>query len=292
MIKSAISFSGQPHAWKECMDTFVNLYDTNLSKCFGHFWWDKSYLNKCYKMHYSMKMEDENVIKKLIDGFNISECKIEPHAELDFTYVEKFNFDTWKGTTVQYNKMMAPILLYCAYSQIKSINNSIKLIDKERYDIIIRTRPDVMYLKDIKSIINNLKFSSNTIFIQNSNEGGHLYAGEFSNCPCDWFYMGDSNTMILFTQLLKNSFKDKYKYGVIHGRDFVRSVARDNGINLQLIDFGAVLYKQTPLFDKQFITPIDFYNNDFDAETCSIKTHEKWPYWIKYVNFKHFKNLK
>jgi hypothetical protein len=212
-----------------------------------------------------MKMEDENVIKKLIDGFNISECKIEPHVELDFTYVEKFNFDTWKGTTVQYNKMMAPILLYCAYSQIKSINNSIKLIDKERYDIIIRTRPDVMYLKDIKSIINNLNFSSNTIFIQNSNEGGHLYAGEFSNCPCDWFYMGDSNTMILFTQLLKNSFKDKYKYGVIHGRDFVRSVARDNGINLQLIDFGAVLYKQTPLFDKQFIIPIDFYNNDFNG---------------------------
>lgn len=291
-MKIAVSLSGQPYTHPECISTFnSNLYSSD-TLVYSHFWWDNSYLNKCYKMHYNMKIQDENIIEKIIKDFNIFYCKTEPHIKKDLSYVESINVNTWKGMSLEYHKMMVPILLYGVSSQIESINNSIKLIDKTNYDIIIRARPDLIYMKDIKSIIKDLNFSYNTIFIQSSSTGGHLYAGEPANQPCDWFYMGNPDTMALFTESLKNFFKDKFKYGVIHLRDFIKSVANDNGITLQLIDFGVVLYKQTPLFDEQFKNKIDVYNSDFNIDTCSVTTPEQWPYWIDNVDFKHFKDLK
>jgi hypothetical protein len=290
-MKIAISLSGQPYSYKECLETFnLNLY-SNDSTVYSHFWWDKSYLNKCYKMHYKLKIKDEYNIKNILKNFNISCCKTEPHTKKNLSYVESINLNTWKGMSLEYHKMMVPILLYGVSSQIESINKSIKLIDKDEYDVIIRTRPDIIYSKDIKSIIKNLNFSPNTIYIQSSNSGGHLYAGEPANQPCDWFYMGSSDTMILFTEALKNLFEDKFKHGVVHLRDFIKSVANDIKINLVLIDFGAVIFKQTPLFDEQYKNKIDIYNNDFDTETASIKTPDIWPYWINNVDFKYFKKF-
>ena len=146
-------------------------------------------------------------------------------------------------------------------------------------------------MKDIRSIIKNLNFSSNTIFIQNSNAGGHLYGGEPMNEPCDWFYMGSPDVMGLFGEKLKTCFSDKFKYGVIHIRDFIKSVAKDNKIKLELIDFGAVIYKQTTLFNDEFKNKIDVYINDFNIESMTVKTPELWPYWIHNVDFEHFKNF-
>lgn len=291
-MKIAISLSGQPYTHFECIETFnLNLY-SSFSDVYSHFWWDKSYLNKCYKMHYNMKIEDPDTVKKLVDSFKIFEYKTEAHNEIDLTYVQELNLNTWKGTTLEYNKMMVPILLYGVSSQITSINKSIDLIDKTKYDVIVRTRPDVIYTRDIKSIIKNLNFSKNTIFIQSSNSGGHLYAGEPSNEPCDWFYMGHPETMDIFVKALKESFKHKFKNGVIHLRDFTKSVANDCNIKLELVDFGAIIYKQTPLFDNKYKNNIEIYLNDFDIENMCPKTYDIWPYWIQNVNFKHFKNLK
>lgn len=290
-MKIAVSLSGQPYTHPECISTFnSNLYSPD-TLVYSHFWWDKSYLNKCYKMHYNMKMEDENIIEKIIKNFNIFYCKTESHIKKNLSYVKSINLNTWKGMSLDYHRMMVPILLYGVSSQINSINKSIDLIDKNNYDVIIRARPDLVYMKDIKSIIKDLNFSSKTIFVQSSNSGGHLYAGEPSNEPCDWFYMGSPESMNLFVRALQNSFKDKFKHGAIHLRDFLKTVASDNNIKLELIDFGAIIYKQTPLFDTQYKNKIEFYLNNFDFENNCVKNTEVWPYWIDCVDFKHFKGL-
>jgi hypothetical protein len=119
--------------------------------------------------------------------------------------------------------------------------------------------------------------------------GGHLFAGEPPNQPCDWFYLGDDQTMKLFTSKLKESFVQKFKKGAIHLRNFVKTVAEENFIDLELLDFGAVIYKQTPLFNSKFKNKIDVYIKDF--EDYKIKTPELWPYWVKNIDFNHFSNL-
>ena len=74
-------------------------------------------------------------------------------------------------------------------------------------------------------------------------------------------------------------------------RDYMNLLCADNKIKLQLIDFGAIIYKQTSLFDQNNKISIDFYINDFDQDKCQVKTPNLWPYWLEYVDFKHFKNF-
>lgn len=290
-MKIAISLSGQPYTNDECVSSFnLNLF-SNFSDVFSHFWWDEAYLNKCFKMHYNMKIEDKNIIKNIVKNFNIFACKTEPHVKEDFSYFESINMNTWNGMSLEYHRMMVPILLYGVRSQIESINNSIKLIDKAKYDVIIRTRPDLVYLNDINIIIKNLNFSSKSIFIQTSGPGGHLYAGEPPGEPCDWFYMGNVEAMSIFTESLKKYFIQEFKCGPIHLRDFIKYVAIHSGVKLELIDFGALIYKQTSNFDFNFKNNIDIYINDFDTKSCCPKNFDIWPYWINNVDFKHFNNM-
>lgn len=290
-MRVAISMSGQPYTYRECINTFnTNIFFQDI-EVFSHFWWNDSYLNKCFKMHYNMKSNNSNILNELKMFFHIKELISEPNMYIDLSYVKSINLNTWPEMSLDYHRMMVPILLYGVFSQINSINKSVHLIDTNVYDVIIRTRPDIVYLKDIKSMIKGFNFADNTIYVQSSNSGGHLYAGEPPNEPCDWFYMGTANTMKVFTKALQNSFKDKFKNGAIHLRDFLKTVASDNNIKLELIDFGAVIYKQTPLFDKQYKNKIEFYLNNFDFENNCVKNIEVWPYWIDCVDFKHFKGL-
>jgi hypothetical protein len=286
-MKIAISFSGQPHTYDECLKTFE---DNCKFDSFSHFWWDKSYLNQCFKMHYNMKMQDETIVNKVKKIFGHIKCVTEPCQTFDLSFIKYFNHNTWQNVSLNYYRMMTPIFLYGYLSQIESINKAIQLVDIANYDVIIRSRPDVIYTKNIRSIVNKLSFSSDTIFIQKSN-GGHLYAGEPQDQPCDWFYMGNSQAMNTFVQGIKNGIKNYFQNGIIHIRDFLKLVAKDNGLKLILIDFGSVIYKQTHLFDDQYKNNIDIYMNDFDKETCSVKTPELWPYWIKNVDFKYFKDI-
>jgi hypothetical protein len=287
-MKLNICFSGQPYTNIECVESFKKNFLQPEYFCVSHFWWDESYLNKCYKMHYSFKYENKNNVKDLINEFMIQNYKLEKNKIYNLNFVNCLNLKTWEGMSKEYHRMMVPILLYGVYSQLDSICSSVKEIKKD-CDIIVRTRPDIVYTKSLKNIIDSLPFNDKTVYIQSSMEGGHLYAGEPANRPCDWFYMGERETLKKFVNTLKNSFENKFKNGVIHLRDFFQQIADENNIKLELIDFGCVIHKQTSLFDSKYKNNINVYNEDF--KDGKIKTPNLWPYWISNIDFEHFQKI-
>jgi hypothetical protein len=289
MNNIAISISGQPYSYPECFDSFLNVYDFDDSKVFAHFWWDESYIDKCFKMHYNLKLK--NTINILIEQFKITNLCLEKYKKYDVTFVKNINLDVWRNMSINFYKMMTPIFLYGYMSQIDSLNTSLKNIDEKKFDVLIRTRPDIVYTKNIKNTIKTLNFKEDVIFFQSSMDGGHLYAGEFPNNPCDWFYMGHPKTIKKFSLLLNNELKNKFKNGIIHMRDYTKLLCEENNIKIELFDFGALIYKQTNLFDKKYKNDILTYLNDYDEETSSVKNMDIWPCWIDNVDFKYFKNF-
>lgn len=290
-MKIGLSLSGQPYSFEECFFYFdKNCKHKNLD-VFGHFWWSDEYQNKCYKLHYDLIFSQSNPIEYLEKKFNIKKIIKEPNKKYDLTFIKQFNTNTWKGMDLNYHRLMVPIFTYGLLCQTDSVYNSCKIIP-DSYDIIVRTRPDVLHTKNINEMLSTMTIKENTIYCQSSMEGGHLYAGEFPNNPCDWFYLGLNDVMKKFTHHLYHDLPDMFGNGVIHLRDYVKELCNKYKINLELIDFGAIIYKQTSMFDNKHKILIDHYINDFDQDECKVKTPNIWPYWLEYVDFKHFKNLK
>ena len=121
--------------------------------------------------------------------------------------------------------------------------------------------------------------------------GGHLYAGEFPNVPCDWFFLGTLNSMEKYCKAWYNDIKDEQRNGVIHHRDYINIICQRNKLNIKLDDFGAIIYKQaTDWYDKYKINP-KFYTTNFDYEKSTPLEKNIWPYWVENIDFKHFANL-
>lgn len=286
-MKIAFSLSGQPYSFPECLSTFLdNIYSSIECNTFCHFWYDESYLNRCYKMHYNMKLEQNNISQKFQSIFTT----FEKNHSYDLSFTERFDTNTWQNMSLNYHRMMTPIFLYGYLSQTESINKSCYNISND-YDIIIKSRPDLIYTKNIGQIISQLDFTEDTIYFQDSMQGGHLYAGEFSHNICDWFYVGRSDIIKHFTFQLHNQVPHKFRNGIKHMRDYNNQLCEENNIKVQLVDFGALIHKQTPLFDTKYKNNISLYLNDFDFDKSYPRTPEIWPYWIEYVDFVHFKNL-
>lgn len=285
-MKIAVSLSGQPYSTPECLSTFINNV-LQLTSCdvFSHFWFDSSYIDKCYKMHYNMKLQQT----ELIDKFNSKYIQQDPNHRYDLSFFQKFN-NTWENMSLNYYKMMTPIFLYGYLCQTESICKSYYHID-DSYDIIIKTRPDILYTQNLIDIISQINFDNNTIYFQDSMTGGHLYAGEFSHNICDWFYIGNTSTMKKFNQSLYEQIPYEFSNGVLHMRDYNRKICENNGINVKLVDFGALIFKQTRLFDQKYKNNIQVYLSDFDFVNYKPKNPELWPYWIEFVDFGHFKNI-
>lgn len=286
-----ISFliSGHPNIYKECYESFIN-NDIDVD-VYASFWWDENYSDKFYKIHFSEKTSS-NMDKNIIEKFNVKKYKISKYKEFDISFVNSFNKETWKGEDLNFYKMMTPIVLYGLLSQTYSVRDSFKLSNHDSdNEIYIKSRPDIILTKPLKDIISNIDFNDDTIYFQSSMNGGHLYAGEFPNKPCDWFFCGNRNAMDKFTESWHNSIFRYFSNGIIHTNDLVKLSCEDSGLKYELVDFGAIIYKQSNDYYHKYHNNIQYYYNNFDFVENKIKNLEKWPFWVDNINFEHFKNL-
>jgi hypothetical protein len=290
-MKIGYLLSGHPKTYTECIETFnLNLKDS-IDGIYSHMWWDDSYQDKCYKMHFSEKLESYNLSKYLIEKFEIENYQIQKEIKFDITFFNKFSKNAWGNNSEEFYKTITPIVLHGLLSQTYSVYLSYLLSISDDLDVIIRSRPDLILTKKISNIIKSLDFKKNTIFFQSSLDGGHLYAGEFPNNPCDWFFLGKKDSMEIFLKGWHDEIKKIYSEGIIHTNELVKLVCIKNNLEIQIVDFGAYIYKQSTNYYDLYHNKIDVYLNDFDKDKNKPKTPSIWPYWIENVNFSHFKNL-
>jgi hypothetical protein len=287
-MKVSFLISGHPNIYRECYESFSNI-DLDVDK-YASFWWDDSYQNKFYKMHFSEKTSHFNMAEELINKLKPKKYKIEKYKYFDISFVESFNRETWSESDIKFYRLMTPIVLYGLLSQTYSTRNSFNLTE-DISEVYIRSRSDLILTKPLKKIISNLDFESNKIYFQSSMNGGHLYAGEFPNKPCDWFFAGNRYVMDLFTKNWHSIIFEIFKNGIIHTNDLLKIVCDRINIEYDIVDFGAIIYKQSNDYYEKYHNNIEYYFQNFDFEVNNIKNIDNWPLWVKNINFKHFKNL-
>jgi hypothetical protein len=290
----ALILSGQPVFYKECYESLRFFLNRGIEdKVFSHIWWDKNYVNKPYKLHFKDIIKDENLDKLFIENYRIDKFISEPHKSFNLDFCNKFNYSTWQNQSLNYYRIMTPIVLYGLLSQTYSLYKSCLLANQfAKYDFIIKSRPDIVYTKPVNPIIEKLNFSENKIYFQSSMNGGHVYAGEFPNKPCDWFFVGNPKVVEAFCKDWYELIRTEYTNGIIHINDFVKIVCNKNNIEIELVDFGALIYKQVSDFYNKYLIEPTFYINDFDFNISKPKNPDLWPYWIENVDFKHYNNIK
>lgn len=288
----AYLFSGQPIFYQTTLDYFSNYQIDEDDKVCSHLWWDKSYAGKVYKLWFTDIFDNENLDKEFIEKYNVTDFIVEPHKDFDITFFKKFNFDVWKDESIEHYKVITPIVLYGILSQTYS--NYQAFLQTKKYSnigVVIKSRPDVILTKPIKDILSQVTLEPNTIYFQSSMNGGHLYAGEFPNNPCDWFFLGNTESMEKFLLGWYNFIPSSYSKGVIHVRDHCIDVCSKQNLNIKLVDFGAIIYKQATDWYEKYKIDSKFYIHNFDYESCKPLKVNMWPNWVEHVNFEHFKNI-
>ena len=299
-LKASFLISGHPLVYDAChLSLKENVNIENIS-VFAHTWWDDSYKNKCYKMHFRERFGNENLSDSLTEKFSVKKIKVEKSKPFDISFIERFDNSTWGDydgngnwvpMSLDYYRIMTPILLLSVLSQTYTAHQSYLLSKDEDFDVCIKSRNDILFTKPIKEIIETLDLAEDKIYFQSSVSGGHLYAGEFPNRPCDWFFIGHPKAVGKFLQYWHDSIKSEYISGIIHTNEYVRRICSQNNLDLILVDFGAVIYKQTNDYYQRYLNQIDVYMNDFDLEKSEPRSPDIWPYWISDVDFNHTKNL-
>ena len=288
----AYLFSGQPIFYQTTLDYFSNYQIDENDKVCSHLWWDKSYHEKVYKLWFTDTFNGENLDKEFIERYGVTDCIVEKHKDFDITFFKKFNFDVWKGESIEHYKIITPIILYGILSQTYS--NYQAFLQTKKYqdiDVVIKSRPDVILTKPIKDILSQVTLESDTIYFQSSMNGGHMYAGEDPHTLCDWFFLGKLESMEKFLSGWYNYVPEHYLNGVVHNKQHCLEVCLKENLNIKLVDFGAFIYKQaTDWYDKYKIDS-KFYINHFDCESCKPLEISMWPHWVDNVDFKHFKNI-
>lgn len=291
-MRIAYLISGHPKTYEECVSTFLRNVPLEKTEVYSHFWWDESYKKKCWKMHFKEKIGEDDSPEKIVEKFGIKKCYVEKSKMFDLTFFKRFNRNTWGENSEEFYKVMTPVFLYGILSQTFSIWQSFLLSQESQYDIVIKSRPDIILSKELYPEIEKLRFSENDIFFQSSMNGGHLYAGEFPNKPCDWFFMGSAVAMKKFLEGWHNSISQNFTEGIMHTNELVKYVCDICGLSLNLVDFGAHIYKQATNYYEIHHNKIEVYLEDFDFLKSIPNTPSIWPYWVDKVNFDHFKNIK
>jgi len=299
-MKASFLISGHPLVYEDCHVSMKRNVDIEDLSVFSHTWWDPSYMGKCYKMHFRERFGNENLAELLAEKFSVKKIKIEKSKHFDISFLEKFDNRTWVDydinrkwipMSLDYYRIMTPILLLSVLSQTYTAYQSYLLSKEEEFDVCIKSRNDILFTKPIKNIIENLDLCENKIYFQSSVNGGHLYAGEFPDRPCDWFFLGHPNAIGNFLKNWHGSVRNEYIGGIIHTNEYVKKICSQNNLELILVDFGAVIYKQTNDYYQKYLNQVNVYLEDFDFEKFEPKNPEIWPYWIRDVDFKHTKNL-
>ena len=290
-MNCAYLFSGQPIFYQTTLDYFSNYQVEQNDKVCSHLWWDKSYNGKMYKLWFTDTFNGENLDKEFIEKYNVTDFIVEPHKDFDITFFKKFNFDVWKDESIEHYKIITPIVLYGLLSQTYSNYQSFLKVKEHDIDVVIKTRPDIILTKPLKTILSQIQLEDNTLYFQSSMGGGHLYAGEFPNNPCDWFFLGKTESMEKFLSGWYNFIPNSYENGVIHVRDHCIDVCVKQNLNIKLVDFGAIIYKQATDWYEKYKIDSKFYITHFDYESCKPLEINMWPNWVEHVNFEHFKNI-
>lgn len=299
-MRASLLISGHPLIYEDCHLSLERNVDIEDLSVFAHTWWDDSYRNKCYKMHFRERFGDEDLSILLKEKFRVKKMKVEKSKAFDISFMERFDSQTWGDygnnrnwvpMSIDYYRIMTPILLLSVLSQTYTAYQSYLLSKDEEFDVCIKSRNDILFTKPLKNIISGLDLRENIIYFQSSVNGGHLYAGEFPDRPCDWFFLGNPKTVGLFLQKWHESIKNEYINGIIHTNDYVKRICSQNNLELRLVDFGAVIYKQTNDYYQKYLNPVETYISDFDFDNSEPKNPDFWPYWISDVDFKHTKNL-
>jgi hypothetical protein len=292
-MKCAYLFSGQPIFYNDVLNYNSNYQISSTDKVCAHLWWNNDYFNKIFKLWFTGRYLEKDLDQKFIERYGVTDCLVEKHKDFDITFFKKFNFDVWKDESIEHYKVITPIVLYGLLSQTYS--NYQAFLQTKKYndiDVVIKSRPDIILTKPIKDILSQVTLESDTIYFQSSMGGGHLYAGEFPNNPCDWFFLGKLESMEKFLSGWYEFIPSVYENGVIHVKDYCIEVCSRKNLNIKIVDFGAFIYKQaTDWYYKYKIDP-KFYINNFDYESCKPLEISMWPNWVDHVNFKHFKNIK
>jgi hypothetical protein len=291
-MKCAYLFSGQPIFYNDVLNYNSNYQISSTDKVCAHLWWNNDYFNKVYKFWFTDRYHEKDLDQKFIERYGVTDFLIERHKNFDLTFSKKFNFEVWKDETIEHYKVVTPIVLYSLLSQ--SYSNYQAFLQTQKYndiDVIIRSRPDIILVNPLKNILSQIPLEEDTIYFQNSMSGGHLYAGEFPNRPCDWFFLGTTKSMEKYCNAWYNSIMGEQKNGLIHHYEYIHNICQKQKLNIRLVDFGAIIYKQaTNWYEKYKINP-KFYINNFDYDQFKPIEINMWPYWIDKIDFKHFQYL-
>lgn len=286
---SVLLVSGHPIIYDVCYDSMSNI-DLEY-EIYSHIWWDDSYMGKFYKMHFSEKCENYDMSYRFIEKLDPHRYIVDKYKKFDISFVKYFNIKTFPNNSIEFYRMMTPIIVYGMMSQTYSVRQSFLLSKDDKSDVYIKTRPDIIYTKNINEILSKLDLSSGKIFFQSSMGGDHLYAGEFPNKPCDWFFVANKKTMDIITEKWHSGILKHYKNGVIHTNDFIKIICKESNIEFELVDFGAIVYKQSNNYYDVFHNRIEYYYENFDFVENKISNIQNWPLWVENIDFDHFKNL-
>lgn len=296
-MKIAICISGQPRTATDIVENHKStiLNDSRLDvDTFMHLWWSDNHRGKVMRCHASERYPDEDMSKNMIEAYHPIKYLIEDYKNFDQDFCIAHNYETWgKDLPQKFYDIFTPLVIYTFLSQSFSVMQSTKLCyELGGYDISIRLRSDVFFVKDIVKILKCISPNDNEIYFQSSMNGGHIYSGEHPNNPCDWFFCGTPKAVSHFSETWHTTISTIFKNGLLHNSQTIPAVAKKANLEIKLVDFGAHVYRQlnrdlsTPNGDPYFI-PYQKYLDDFDSTSFSIigKIHD-WPHYVKHVKFR------
>lgn len=193
-MKTAIILTGNLRTWEHCKSSFMEMFDDSYDVFITTY--DKVYNYPPFIKEWSSYNEDvivnEEDIMKMFSGINVKNITIESDKEVDDIYQKeklKFNQEAnWQGNKDELVKY------YPQFRKILNAFNVIKKYEEEnniKYDRIIKTRFDVVYIKQ------PLDISPKQVLV----DEGNLF-------PNDWFFLADKD---IFENIIKDIMNEFYE---------------------------------------------------------------------------------
>jgi len=289
-VTYAICFSGQPRVYDQAWANHSHHVLNDRFTSYVHCWWHHSDAGKTKMFHSTERYADDPSLgQKYAALYNSDASVIEPIVAFDLSFCKSHDRATWENVPQVHLDIFTPGLLQSHLSQFYSVRQSIRLSEARSHELVIRMRPDVVFTRDVRSVLDVIKPKDDEIYFQSSCGGGHIYSGEFPNNACDWFFCGTQAAMSKFSLRLDPDYREICSTGVKHNRNFMRQIAENAGLKIVLVDFGAVMHRQ--LVKNDSFRPVQMYYDDFDSQTLSIKQNlDSWPHWHDKIDFKFLRN--
>lgn len=285
----ALCLSGQPRISNDVINNNKIMIDNKNVETFIHCWWNHDHKSKTIMFHSEEKFINDDLGNLFINVYNAKDSIIDDYKDFDLSFCKNHNYETWNNVPQKHFDIFTPALLYGFLSQAFSIRKSIELALGTSKQVVVRSRPDIVYVKDTFSEIDRLIMRDDEIYFQSSMEGGHVYSGEFPNNPCDWFFCGTPKAMDNYTKSFQKSINVFCENGVRHVRDLARFNAQNANLKIVLCDFGAIMHRQ--LIKNENHRNVQKYYDEFNSDILEItNNHDSWPLFHDKIDFKFLKS--